>query len=409
MTDSKQAKPRYHVATAGLDSRDVRLIEIVFRHSQYNAVDYRLVPPDAVRPADVLIINPFEPTGLRTLSKVRASGMSTPMITAVPAGMSSPARHAIHIQKLTLQLLPVLNELVKSEFGLPEPQAFRVTANTGKPVSRETLDSRVDQSEASVVRRKSSKALAKSDRQQTADNDEGSTLMPASDLVPSTIVSTLSPDSTFAGSTVITTLSADTGFGATVRAIPVPPASILTSSIDVFPTTNTRAKGARFGVTKDKDRATAGGSRTVQILVVDDSPTVRRQMSQALQRMGLKCVAVPSAKDALARIEQEHFEMALVDVVMADMDGYQLTKAMRRRFPDMPVVILTSRSSPFDLARGALAGCSSFLVKPVPLKKLHAIVLKQLRKSLAIDDLPGLLKADSDASVRAAAVASRSR
>jgi len=152
---SKQAKPRYHVATAGLDSRDARLIEIVFRHSQYNAVDYRLVPPDAVKPADILIINPFEPTGLRTLSRVRASGLSTPMITAVPAGMTSPARHAIHIQKLTLQLLPVLNELVKSEFGLPEPQAFRMTAKTGKPISREALDSRVDQSAARVVRRQS--------------------------------------------------------------------------------------------------------------------------------------------------------------------------------------------------------------------------------------------------------------
>jgi|GEM_PF-3685908 len=86
-----------------------------------------------------------------------------------------------------------------------------------------------------------------------------------------------------------------------------------------------------------------------------------------------------------------------------------ITKEMRRRFPDMPVIILTSRSSPFDLARGALAGCSSFLVKPVPLKKLHAIVLKHLRKSLAIDDLPGLLRADADAPARSASADTRSR
>ena len=132
-------------------------------------------------------------------------------------------------------------------------------------------------------------------------------------------------------------------------------------------------------------------------------------MSQALERMGLKCVAVSSAKEALKRIRHEHFEMALVDVVMADMDGYTLTKAMRRAFPDMPVIILTSRSSPFDLARGALAGCSSFLVKPVPLKKLHTIVLKQLRKSLAIDDIPGLLQADAQATSRSAASVTRSR
>jgi CheY-like chemotaxis protein len=58
----------------------------------------------------------------------------------------------------------------------------------------------------------------------------------------------------------------------------------------------------------------------------------------------------------------------------------------------LPVIILTSRSSPFDLARGALAGCDTYLTKPVPFRALEAAVIKQMRRYLAIDDLSGMIR-----------------
>lgn len=135
----------------------------------------------------------------------------------------------------------------------------------------------------------------------------------------------------------------------------------------------------------------AGGPR-VQVLVVDDSPTVRRQLTLAFERMGVACDAVPSAVAGLERMAAIRYDLVLVDVVMPEVDGYQLTREIRRRHRGIPVIILTSRSSPFDLARGALSGCSSYLVKPVTLRKLEASVIKVLRKTLAIDDLSGLLR-----------------
>jgi DNA-binding response OmpR family regulator len=79
---------------------------------------------------------------------------------------------------------------------------------------------------------------------------------------------------------------------------------------------------------------------------------------------------------------------------MPDMDGYQLTRAIKRnrQWRQLPIIILTSRSSPFDLARGALAGCDTYLTKPVPYRALEAAVIKQLRRALAIDDLSGLVR-----------------
>jgi DNA-binding response OmpR family regulator len=132
----------------------------------------------------------------------------------------------------------------------------------------------------------------------------------------------------------------------------------------------------------------------LRVLVVDDSPTVRQQLAQAFNRMGIISEVAASAAEALSRLAETSFNLALIDVVMPEMDGYKLTKEIKRNkaCKQMPVIILTSKSSPFDLARGALAGCDTYLTKPVPLKDLEAAVVKQLRKALAIDDISGLIR-----------------
>ncbi|MCD6680354.1 MAG: response regulator [Burkholderiaceae bacterium] len=125
-----------------------------------------------------------------------------------------------------------------------------------------------------------------------------------------------------------------------------------------------------------------GVRRRPRALIVDDSPTVRRQLSLALNRIGLDGEAVASASEALDVLAMRSYELMLADVVMPGLDGYQLTRTVRRdrALRAMPVILLTSRSSPFDLARGALAGCNSYLVKPVSMQTLHETVQRQLRR-----------------------------
>jgi CheY-like chemotaxis protein len=131
-----------------------------------------------------------------------------------------------------------------------------------------------------------------------------------------------------------------------------------------------------------------GVLRRPRVLVVDDSPTVRRQLGTALHQMGIDCEAVSSAQDALERLGMRRYELVMADVVMPDMDGYRMTRLIKknRSLRGMPVVILTSRSSPFDLARGALAGCNSYLVKPVTLQSLRDTVMKHLRRVARRED-----------------------
>ena len=68
----------------------------------------------------------------------------------------------------------------------------------------------------------------------------------------------------------------------------------------------------------------------IRALIVDDSPTVRRQLSLALHQIGLDSEAVGSAREALDVMAMRRYEMVLVDVVMPDMDGYKLTRTIKR-------------------------------------------------------------------------------
>ncbi len=128
------------------------------------------------------------------------------------------------------------------------------------------------------------------------------------------------------------------------------------------------------------------GNRRPRVLIVDDSPSVRRQLALALQHMGIDSEGVSDAQEALDVLTSRHYDLAFVDVMMPEINGYQLTKKIKKEkaLKGLPIIILTSRSSPFDLARGALAGCNSYLVKPVSLQALRTTVSRHLLKTLKV-------------------------
>jgi CheY-like chemotaxis protein len=126
------------------------------------------------------------------------------------------------------------------------------------------------------------------------------------------------------------------------------------------------------------------GQRKPRVLIVDDSPSVRRQLALALQHMGIDSEGVGAAQEALDVLSTRRYDLVFVDVMMPEIDGYKLTKRIKKEksLKGLPIIILTSRSSPFDLARGALAGCNSYLVKPVSLQSLRATVSRHLLKTI---------------------------
>jgi two-component system, cell cycle response regulator len=122
-------------------------------------------------------------------------------------------------------------------------------------------------------------------------------------------------------------------------------------------------------------------------LVVDDSAAVRVHLYTALLRIGIFCILAADAEEALLQATRRHFDLVFLDITMPGKDGYQLCKELVHKpyTRSAPILILTSRSSPFDRARGVLAGCSSYLVKPVDPKTFYGTVDKMLMRSFHND------------------------
>jgi CheY-like chemotaxis protein len=79
-----------------------------------------------------------------------------------------------------------------------------------------------------------------------------------------------------------------------------------------------------------------------KILVVDDDTAVRESIAEILRAEGAAVAEVGNGKEALERIRLERFDLVLSDVVMPEMDGYELFQAARREAPDTPVVLMTA-------------------------------------------------------------------
>ncbi|MCO5100008.1 MAG: response regulator [Burkholderiaceae bacterium] len=376
-----ESRPEYRVAAAGLDPRDVRLIEIVFKHSQYNRYGFRFeTGPDPLG-ADILIVNPLAPEGLRAVARVRSAGRSLPVISAVPRGATSSARHAISIERLTLQLLPILNRVVELELRR----------------SKDPVDARGAGEPRAATPGAAGPTAGAAGASANANAGGGGLPPPSAAGSGAAAAGAEGAASTreFLREAARKSREGDQAREAAARAR----AAAVPQPAEPTPARTGQAPSNLVAFPRSAEPAPP----RIRVLVVDDSPTVRQQLSIAFSRMSVSCDAAASADEALARLAETHYDLVLVDVVMPGVDGYKLTRQIRRRHRGVPVIILTSRSSPFDLARGALAGCNSYLVKPVPLRQLEAAVVKQLRKSLAIDDLNGLLRLTPDAQALAAA------
>jgi twitching motility two-component system response regulator PilG len=102
------------------------------------------------------------------------------------------------------------------------------------------------------------------------------------------------------------------------------------------------------------------------ILVVDDSPTIRKLADIILKKRGFRVISASNGLEALARINDGLPSMIFLDITMPRMDGYQLCKIIKanRETRDIPVVMLTSKDGLIDKVRGRMAGSTGYITKP---------------------------------------------
>lgn len=116
------------------------------------------------------------------------------------------------------------------------------------------------------------------------------------------------------------------------------------------------------------------------VMVVDDSPAVREFMRSRLEPFAFNVDFATSGEEAVGLTASKHYTCIFLDVIMPGIDGYQVCKIIKARksVRSTAVVMLTSKSSPFDRIRGAMAGCDAYLTKPVDEEKLLEVIAKFL-------------------------------
>ena len=116
------------------------------------------------------------------------------------------------------------------------------------------------------------------------------------------------------------------------------------------------------------------------VLVVDDSPTVRKIVQLTLQREGLNVIAANDGLGALAAVSDYQPDLILLDIVLPHMDGYHICQIVRKNpdFRDTPIIMLSGRDGIFDKMRGRLAGSSEYLTKPFDSNELVQTVRRHL-------------------------------
>jgi len=289
-------KPRFTLAVTGLDPNQLRMIEIVFRHSVHNRYVYRLAVPEhgptlpllpdrvtgaaaidsrGTDAADILLVGRSQHAEADLPAWLTALRRGTPVIDALGHDQIGSSRYRIELGSLARDLVSTLNQVVEAE-GLPhqhEPDAclHRVAASCD---------------------------------------------------------------------------------------------------------------------------ATEAPSPCPRVLVIDADADFQREVSLSFAAMGVQVEAVSSGVQALQRLLHGRVDLATIDIGLPDTDGLNLARQIRSQpqWRGLPIFALTERVSALDVIRGAAAGCSAYLAKPLELGALRAAVARELERTMPHASLPPQLR-----------------
>jgi two-component system, OmpR family, KDP operon response regulator KdpE len=117
-----------------------------------------------------------------------------------------------------------------------------------------------------------------------------------------------------------------------------------------------------------------------KILVIDDEETTAQLMTMLLEKRGYEVIKAYRAEDGLRKAYRAQPDLVLLDIMMPDMDGWEVCKRLRE-MSDMPIIFLTARGEVKDVVRGLEMGADDYIIKPCDNDELVARVKAHLRRS----------------------------
>lgn len=118
-----------------------------------------------------------------------------------------------------------------------------------------------------------------------------------------------------------------------------------------------------------------------RVMIVDDDETIIETLTYNLKRLGFEVVPFKRSMEALSGLEEAAPDLIVIDWMLPDLTGPEVVKLIRERSVDVPILMLTGRSSPNDVATGLSSGADDYLAKPFSKIEFTARVQALLRRS----------------------------
>ncbi|NLX10976.1 MAG: response regulator transcription factor [Chloroflexi bacterium] len=117
-----------------------------------------------------------------------------------------------------------------------------------------------------------------------------------------------------------------------------------------------------------------------KILVIDDEEMTVQLITILLERRGYEVVKAYRAEDGLRKAYRTHPDLILLDIMMPDMDGWEVCRRLRE-LSDVPIIFLTAKDDVRDVVKGLEMGADDYVVKPYDNNELIARIKAQLRRA----------------------------
>ena len=123
-----------------------------------------------------------------------------------------------------------------------------------------------------------------------------------------------------------------------------------------------------------------------KILIAEDDKELRLLFQRVLTRSGYAVQGACDGKEALAMLDKDYFDLIISDVMMPNVDGYELVSSIRDSGINIPVLMISAKDAYDDMRQGFLSGSDDYMVKPVNVNEMVLRVGALLRRAHMIND-----------------------
>lgn len=124
----------------------------------------------------------------------------------------------------------------------------------------------------------------------------------------------------------------------------------------------------------------------VNILVVEDDKNLSKLMTAVLKQNGYNVLNAADGMQALDILDTSHVDLIISDIMMPNMDGYELTNQLRQSNYNLPILMVTAKETFEDKKRGFILGTDDYMVKPIDIDEMILRVAALLRRSRIINE-----------------------